>query len=84
MSVAICFSYIWSSVTVQCAYLENLSCLQAHSLMLTVTAQIISIGLWTWVSPIYRVPYAVISSRFFHNQVYTSFTYYTKRKLAIS
>ena len=40
MSVAICFSYIWSSVTVQCAYLEYLSCLQAHSLMLFIKVMV--------------------------------------------
>ena len=33
----------------------------------TVTAQIISIGLRTWVSPVYRAPYAVMKLRFFRN-----------------
>ena len=37
----------------------------------TVTAQIISIGLRTWVSPVYRAPYAVIRSRFFRNHKHT-------------
>ena len=36
-----------------------------------VTAQIISIGLRTWVSPVYRAPYAVIRSRFFRNHKHT-------------
>ena len=35
----------------------------------TVMAQIISIGLRTWVSPVYRAPYAVIRSRFFRNHI---------------
>ena len=34
----------------------------------TVTAQVISIGLRTWVSPIYQAPYAVMKLRFFRNQ----------------
>ena len=33
----------------------------------TVTAQIISIGPRTWVSPIYQAPYAVMKLRFFGN-----------------
>ena len=37
----------------------------------TVTAQIISIGLRTWVSPVYRAPYAVIKLRFFRDHKHT-------------
>ena len=37
----------------------------------TVTAQIISIGLQTWVSPIYQAPYAVMKLRFFQNHKHT-------------
>ena len=36
----------------------------------TVTAQIISIGLRTWVSPVYQAPYAVMKLRFFRNHMY--------------
>ena len=35
----------------------------------TVMAQIISIGLRTWVSPIYQAPYGVMKLRFFCNHV---------------
>ena len=33
--------------------------------------QIISIGLRTWVSPVYQAPYAVISSRFFRKEYHS-------------
>ena len=42
----------------------------------TVTAQIISIGLRTWVSPVYRAPYAVMKLRFFRNQKHTAIITY--------
>ena len=37
----------------------------------TVTTQIISIGLRTYVSPIYQAPYAVMKLKFFRNQKHT-------------
>ena len=51
----------------------------------TVTAQIISIGLQTWVSPIYRAPYAVMKLRFFRNHVAVVFIHsYTPLLLSVS
>ena len=51
----------------------------------TLTAQITSIGLWTWVHPVYRAPYAVISSRFFRNhKTYTAIiTYISTTKIIV-
>ena len=39
----------------------------------TVTAQIISIGLRTWMSPVYQAPYAVMKLKFFQNHILSSF-----------
>ena len=41
------------------------------TILRTVTAQIISIGLRIWVSPVYRAPYAVMKLRFFRNHKHT-------------
>ena len=50
----------------------------------TVTAQIISIGLRTWVSPIYQAPYAVMKLiRFFRNHGMKNTILYWQWKLCM-